>query len=51
MPAAPADRADEPPSSARQQFADRAHALHWLRENADALLDFEILAERERAGL
>lgn len=30
---------------------DRASALRWLQENADAFLDFDVLAERERAGL
>ncbi|MFF4759055.1 type II toxin-antitoxin system VapB family antitoxin [Streptomyces sp. NTH33] len=30
---------------------DRARALRWLQENADAFLDFDVLAERERAGL
>lgn len=30
---------------------DRARALRWLRENADAFLDFDVLEERERTGL
>ncbi|WP_217170276.1 DUF2191 domain-containing protein [Streptomyces sp. AC512_CC834] len=30
---------------------DRARALRRLQENADAFLDFDVLAERERAGL
>ncbi|MEU5096841.1 type II toxin-antitoxin system VapB family antitoxin [Streptomyces sp. NPDC020996] len=30
---------------------DRARALGWLQENADAFLDFDVLAERERTGL
>jgi Arc/MetJ family transcription regulator len=30
---------------------DRERALRWLQENADAFLDFDVLAERERKGL
>ncbi|WP_253915209.1 type II toxin-antitoxin system VapB family antitoxin [Streptomyces mayonensis] len=30
---------------------DRARTLRWLRENADTFLDFDVLEERERAGL
>jgi Arc/MetJ family transcription regulator len=30
---------------------DRARALRWLQENADAFLDFDVLEARERAGL
>ncbi|MFF4019435.1 DUF2191 domain-containing protein [Streptomyces sp. NPDC001843] len=30
---------------------DRARALRWLQENADAFLDFDVLAEREQSGL
>ncbi|MEU9337800.1 type II toxin-antitoxin system VapB family antitoxin [Streptomyces sp. NPDC048290] len=30
---------------------DRARALRWLQENADAYLDFDVLEERERSGL
>ncbi|MYS39785.1 type II toxin-antitoxin system VapB family antitoxin [Streptomyces sp. e14] len=30
---------------------DRARALRWLQENADAFLDFDVLEERERKGL
>ena len=30
---------------------DRARALHWLQENAELFLDFDVLAEREQAGL
>ncbi|MGW2637528.1 type II toxin-antitoxin system VapB family antitoxin [Streptomyces sp. NPDC001348] len=30
---------------------DRARALRWLQENADAFLDFDALAEREQSGL
>jgi hypothetical protein len=30
---------------------DRARALRALQENVDAFLDFDVLAERERAGL
>ncbi|MEU1496302.1 MULTISPECIES: type II toxin-antitoxin system VapB family antitoxin [unclassified Streptomyces] len=30
---------------------DRARALRWLQENADAFLDFDVLDERERSGL
>lgn len=30
---------------------DRARALRWLQENADAFLDFDVLEDRERAGL
>ena len=30
---------------------DRARALRWLQENADAFLDFDALEERERSGL
>jgi hypothetical protein len=30
---------------------DRAQALRWLQENADAFLDFDVLEERERSGL
>jgi Arc/MetJ family transcription regulator len=30
---------------------DRARALRWLQDNADAFLDFDVLEERERAGL
>jgi hypothetical protein len=29
---------------------DRAHGLAWLQENAADILDFEVLAENERAG-
>jgi hypothetical protein len=29
---------------------DRARALRWLRENADAFVDFDVLADREQAG-
>ncbi|OKK12121.1 hypothetical protein AMK09_31380 [Streptomyces sp. CB02488] len=30
---------------------DRARALRWLQDNADQFLDFDVLEERERAGL
>lgn len=30
---------------------DRARALRWLQENAEAFLDFDVLEERERSGL
>ncbi|GAA3370270.1 hypothetical protein GCM10020367_16240 [Streptomyces sannanensis] len=30
---------------------DRARALRWLQENAEYYLDFDVLDERERAGL
>lgn len=30
---------------------DRARALRWLQENADAFLDFDVLEAREQAGL
>lgn len=30
---------------------DRARGLAWLQENADLVLDFEVLEENERAGL
>ncbi|NBM15101.1 DUF2191 domain-containing protein [Streptomyces sp. GC420] len=30
---------------------DRARALRWLQDNADAFLDFDVLEERERSGL
>ncbi|UUN26351.1 type II toxin-antitoxin system VapB family antitoxin [Streptomyces sp. FIT100] len=30
---------------------DRARALRWLQENADDFLDFQVLADREQAGL
>ncbi|WP_112466999.1 DUF2191 domain-containing protein [Streptomyces triticisoli] len=30
---------------------DRARALRRLQENADAFLDFDVLEDRERAGL
>ncbi|MDX3690334.1 DUF2191 domain-containing protein [Streptomyces europaeiscabiei] len=30
---------------------DRARALRWLQENADAFLDFDALEEGERSGL
>lgn len=30
---------------------DRARALRWLQENADAFLDFDVFEERERSGL
>ncbi|MEV5310621.1 MULTISPECIES: type II toxin-antitoxin system VapB family antitoxin [unclassified Streptomyces] len=30
---------------------DRARALRWLQENANAFLDFDVLEERERSGL
>ncbi|MET9777739.1 type II toxin-antitoxin system VapB family antitoxin [Streptomyces sp. NPDC006367] len=30
---------------------DRARALRWLQENADAFLDFDVLQEREQRGL
>lgn len=29
---------------------DRARGLAWLRDNADDVLDFDVLAEQERAG-
>lgn len=29
---------------------DRARGLAWLREHADEVLDFELLAAHERAG-
>lgn len=31
--------------------ADRSRALRWLQENAEHFLDFEVLEEREQAGL
>jgi Arc/MetJ family transcription regulator len=31
--------------------ADRARAFRWLQDNAQLFLDFDILAEREQAGL
>lgn len=30
---------------------DRARALRWLQENADAFLDFDVLEETERSGM
>ncbi|MEU2430146.1 type II toxin-antitoxin system VapB family antitoxin [Streptomyces sp. NPDC007861] len=30
---------------------DRARALRWLQENANDFLDFQVLADREQAGL
>jgi Arc/MetJ family transcription regulator len=29
---------------------DRARGLAWLRDNADNILDFDVLEEQERAG-
>jgi Arc/MetJ family transcription regulator len=29
---------------------DRARGLAWLRENAEFVLDFDVLAENERTG-
>ncbi|BCJ63750.1 type II toxin-antitoxin system VapB family antitoxin [Polymorphospora rubra] len=29
---------------------DRARGLAWLRDNAEHILDFEVLEENERAG-
>lgn len=29
---------------------DRARGLAWLQENADHILDFDILAQQERSG-
>jgi len=29
---------------------DRARGLAWLQENADSVLDFDLLADNERAG-
>jgi Arc/MetJ family transcription regulator len=29
---------------------DRARGLAWLQENADHILDFEVLAQQERSG-
>ena len=30
---------------------DRARAFRWLQDNAELFLDFDVLAEREQAGL
>ena len=29
---------------------DRARGLAWLQDNADLILDFDVLAEQERSG-
>ncbi|GHJ48763.1 hypothetical protein Cs7R123_61050 [Catellatospora sp. TT07R-123] len=29
---------------------DRARGLAWLKDNADQILDFEVLEEQERSG-
>lgn len=59
MPKTPVDTEGDTPGSAQRRLGartnwkttDRAQALHRLQENANAFLDFDVLADRERAGL
>lgn len=35
---------------APEDVVRRAQALRWLQDNAEGLLDFDVLEERERSG-